>query len=360
MPKQMRTDDNVSSLSEALAAIREQDKTEGSEAAEKSLIALISENPDARKAYTALARVLMKQKKFDYAARAANRAAELAPMEAAPTVLAGFARMRAGDREGAAAAFGDALKIDATSARATLGAALLKLADESYDDALELCERAFALDSSMEKAHQLIVRINLKMGNKTEALQELKSLLDSDGGGKKALRTYARLMRDEGRLDEAIAEAAKGASKGSKSMSRFAQLASMSGKPELAVDEYRNLIARGEASESDNVRFVTVLVSCGALNDARTAMEGLSDRKLLKPVKHKLKGDISLAEGDFGAAVMQFRKACKAAGIDGPEEGGLASDASPEETAKHWAKYTSQGVRTALRDRRKGGGNKAS
>ncbi len=64
-------------------------------------------------------------------------------------------------------------------------------------------------------------------------------------------------------------------------------------------------------------------------------MEGLSDRKLLKPVKHKLKGDISLAEGDFGAAVMQFRKACKAAGIDGPEEGGLASDASPEETAKH-------------------------
>lgn len=339
-----------SALRDALAVIRDLEKAEGPQAAEKALIALIAENQQSHQAYMALTRLLMKQKKFDYATRAADRAVELSPMQAEPVVMAGFARMRAGDRDGAGAAFVDALRIDASSARATLGAAMLKLADESYEDALELSERAVALDPTVERAHQLIVRINMKMGNTSEALEELKTLIDAEGSGQKALRTYARLMRDEGRLDEALADAAAAAKDG-KSMGRLARLASLSGKPDVAIAEYRALLEQGALRDTDRVRFVRLLIVDRAFDDARAQIAELSDRRVIKPIKHTLKGDVAMAEGSYGAAVMQYRKACKSAGIDGLDTNGLEDDANAQDTAKAWARHATQGVRQALRSK---------
>lgn len=335
---------------QSLTAIRQLEKTDGAEAAEKALIALIRNEPENQTAYGALARILMRQKKFDYAVRAADRAAAMAPMEAEPAVLAGFARMRAGDRPGAAVAFRDALAIDSSSARAMLGAAVLKMADENYDDALELCERAVEADPSLERAQQLIVRINMKQGRSDEALAELRGLVDSGRANQRAMRSYVRLMRDNGRLEEAIQHAAQLAGGGSLSRARFSRIAAMSGKPDLAIEEYRRLMDNGDARVSDLLRYVTLLIRAGDTEEARKAIGSLPDRAVLKPFRQKLLGDVARAEGKPDAALVHFRKACKLARIDGPAE--MPAGSSVEDQAAAWAKHAGQAVRNALRTRR--------
>ncbi|WP_132950334.1 tetratricopeptide repeat protein [Rhodovulum bhavnagarense] len=345
----------MSTIRQRLGEIREMERSKGAEAAEKALIALIREVPDNRPAYTALSRVLMKQKKFDYAVRAAEKVVRLAPMEAEPLVLAGFARLRNEDREGAAVAFADALGLDGANTRAMMGAALLKMSEDSHEDALELCERAVALDPDLERAHELIVRINLKQGRKDDALAELRDLVEAGGGSSRALRLYARLMRDEGRLDEALKAAASRLGEDRKSLKRFSQLAAFSGQADLAVDEYRKLAEATDAKPADKVRLIAALIRSGALDEARTGISALPDARVLKPLKHKLSGDIAMAEGQHTAAIALYRKACKAANAQEPDADAIGADAPEEDLAKLWQKHSAQALRVALRARRSPG-----
>lgn len=341
-------------LRQRLAEIREIERAKGPDAAEKALIALIRETPESRPAYTALTRVLMRQKKYDYAARAAEKVVQLAPMEADSLVLAGFARMRNGDRAGAASAFSDALGLDASNTRAMLGAAVLRMSEDAYDDALELSERAVTLDPALERAHELIVRINLKQGRKDEALDELRTLVEEGGGSSRALRLYARVMREEGRLDEALQAAAAHLGDDRKSLARYSRLAAFSGQADLALEEYRKLAEAPEAKMADKVRYVTALIRSGAIDQARAQIAALPDARVLKPLGHKLNGDIALATEQPAAAIALYRKACKAAGAEEPGAGAIPAEATPEEQAKLWQKHSAQALRAALRARRKG------
>ena len=334
----------------SVADIRRLERADGSEAAERALIELIRSEPDNRLAYAALTRVLMRQRKYDYAVRAAERSAALAPLEPEAAILVGFAKMRADDRDGAAMAFRDALALDAHSPRAMMGAAILKMADENYDDALELCERAVEVDPSLEQAHQLIIRINMRQGRTGEALSELQKQLDSGDINERALRNYVRLMNQEGRVEEAIDNLAKLAGGGSLSRARFARLAAMSGKPDRAVEEYRKLVDRGEAKISDQIRLVSFLIRGGQLEEARKAAGNFPKARVLRPFQQRALGDVTLAEGKPDAAIVHYRRACKLARVDMPDEADVTGE-TPEDSARLWARYAQRAVRDGLRHR---------
>ena len=353
---------NTAGIKARLAQVKTLEREQGPEEAERVLIALIREYPDAHQAYAALARVLMKQKKDDYAARAAEKAAALAPLEAKQHTLLGVARMRNDDLAGASQAFAQALQLDKNFAQAIVGAAAVKMADENYDDALALCDRALDIDPSLERASVLVARINMKQGKTDAAAEELRSLLEKDGSNDRALRAYLRLMRKEGRLDEVVdlAEVNLSTDPASpQSVARYARMVAFAGQPELAAEQYRQLIASGNARELDRVRYITALISAGSLDEAREAIPALRDRPAMRPLKDKLTGDVELAAGNPDAATEMYRTACNRARVDGLSDDAAAGQ-SGEALALAWQSHTASALREALREHRSGRAGKAN
>jgi tetratricopeptide (TPR) repeat protein len=346
-------------LKARLNGLKQLERDAGPEAAEKAIIGLIREFPEAAQAYAALARVLMKQKKSDYAARAAEKAAALAPLDAKQHTLLGVARMRNDDLTGATAAFMQALQIDKNFVQAIVGAAAVKMADENYDDALALCDRALDLDPSMQRAHELVARINMKQGKPEAAAEELRSLLEHDGSNDRALKAYLRLMRKEGKLDDVVSLAQTNLSTEPAtphSVARYARMVSFAGKPDLAVEQYRSLIETGAAREVDKVRFVAALIAAGQLDEAREVIEGLKDRRAMKPLKEKLNADIELASGRPEKAIGLYRTACTSARIDGLDD----AQGTPQQQAEAWQSYTAKALREALREHRNEKANRSN
>ncbi|QGX99850.1 tetratricopeptide repeat protein [Roseovarius faecimaris] len=336
--------------------VKQLEREQGPEAAERALIPLVREFPDAHQAYAALARVLMKQKKNDYAARAAEKAAALAPLEARQHTLLGVSRLRNDDLPGASAAFAQALQLDKKFAPAIVGAAAVKMADENFDDALALCDRALDIDPSLERASELVARINMKQGKTDAAVEELRRLVEQGGKNNRALRAYLRLMRKEGRLDEVVSlaeESLATAPATPQSVARYARMVGFAGQPELAVKQYRALIETGNAREVDRVRYIAALIGAGQLDEARAMIPTLKDRPAMKPLKDKLNGDVALASGRPDAAIELYAAACSGARAPEPDPQELAG-LSGEELAQAWQSYTAKALRAALREHRQG------
>lgn len=337
-----------------LADIRKLERAEGPEEAERALISLIREFPDAALAYASLARILMKQKKNDYAARAAEKAAALTPLDPKQHTLLGVARMRNDDLQGASTAFAQALQLDKKFAQAIVGAAAVKMADENYDDALALCDRALDINPGLERASELVARIRMKQGDTAAAADELRALLERDGSNDRALRAYMRLMRKEGTLDEVVSLAEVNLSTepaSPRSVARYARMVSFAGQPGLAVAAYRELLKSGSARELDKVRFIMALIGAGELDEARQMIPTLKDRRAMRPLKDKLLGDVEFAAGTPEAAVEMYKAACTGARIDGlPDE--EAAGLSGAALADAWQAYTARALREALKDYR--------
>lgn len=351
------TDPNAAGIKARLVQLKHLEREQGPEEAERALISLIREFPEAHQAYAALARVLMKQKKNDYAARAAEKAAALAPLEARQHTLLGVTRMRNDDLQGASAAFAQALQLDKKFAPALVGAAAVKMADENFDDALALCDRALDIDPSLERASELVARINMKQGNPDAAADELRKLLEQ-GGNNRALRAYLRLMRKEGRLDEVVSlaeESLATAPATPQSVARYARMVGFAGQPELAVEQYRSLIETGNAREVDRVRYVAALIGAGQIEEARAVIPTLRDRPAMKPLKDKLNGDVELASGRPEAAVELYASACNSARAAEPDAQELAG-LSGTDLAQAWQSHTAKALRAALREHRQARG----
>lgn len=352
------TDQNAAGIKARLVQLKHLEREQGPEEAERALISLIREFPEAHQAYAALARVLMKQKKNDYAARAAEKAAALAPLEARQHSLLGVTRMRNDDLQGASAAFAQALQLDKKFAPALVGAAAVKMADENFDDALALCDRALDIDPSLERASELVARINMKQGNPDAAAEELRKLVEQ-GGNNRALRAYLRLMRKEGRLDEVVSlaeESLATAPATPQSVARYARMVGFAGQPELAVAQYRALIETGNAREVDRVRYVAALIGAGQIDEARAVIPTLRDRPALKPLKDKLNADVELASGRPAEAIALYAAACEAARVPEPPAEDIAG-LSDADRAEAWKSYTAKALRAALREHRQGRGD---
>lgn len=345
-----------SSLRARLKAISKLEKEKGLAVAERALVELIREEASTEpEAFIGLSRLLMKGRKFDDALRAAHKARALAPMEVEPYILAGLIQLRQKDASGAGESFAKALQIDPKSAKATLGAAAVKMSTENYDDALVLCDKVLDLDPSMERAHELIARIRDKQGNTEAAMEELRTLIAQDPSNKRALRGYLQILKREGREVEGLQflEDQSEANPDVNLLKRaLTVVAARSGNSELATAPYREKIAAGTASKVDRIRMIMALIQSGAADEARAQIAALGQSKSLRPIVAKLEGDIALKSGDARLARASYEAACQAARIDPLPSADAAQAQTPEELARVWRNYTAKSIVSASRTRR--------
>ncbi len=351
----MASEKNIS-IRARLGKIRDIEREQGLAAAERALVEVIrEETPTSPEAFIALARILMKGRKLDDALRAALKARALAPLEVESHIMVGLINLRQKDNVAAGESFAKALQIDRTSAKATLGAAAVKLAAENYDDALMLCEKVLDLDPSMERAHELIARIRTKQGNTEEALKELRGIVASDSSNTRALKAYIGILKREGREDEGVQflEDQSDANPNDNRLKRALTLvAARAGNSEKATAPLREKIAAGNASKADHIRLIMAMIASGEVAGAKAAIAELGQQKVLKPVVAKLEGDLAMKAGDAKGAVASYELACKAARVDPLPQAEMIAATTPEALAKAWKTYTAKSVKAAARTRR--------
>ncbi len=346
---------SAGALRARLAQIREVERSEGPAAAEAALVAFLREGTQAHQAFLALARLLTKQGKLEDAVRAAAKAKALAPLEAEPLVALGLIHLRMDRPAVAAEAFADALRLEPNSARAHLGAAAVKMAAEDYEDALALCDRVLDADPTMERAHELMARIKVKMGRTDQAIEDLRALIRKNPENRRLLRAYVGLMRREDREGEALAfleEDAAAHPGDRRRAARFARVAALAGRSDVAAEQFEQKEREGEASQADRVRFIASLIQAGDLDRAREMIGTLGAQRVMKPISLKLEGDVLLKAGDPQAAIGQYEAACRAARVDGLDPAAAAQAASPEARAKLWRAHAQQSLVAAFRERR--------
>ena len=339
-----------------LVKIRELEKEQGLAVAERALVEFIREEAtNSPEAFMALARLLMKGRRFDDALRAAQKSRMLAPLEVEPLIIAGIVHFRLKDNFAAGEAFAKALQLDRNSARATLGAAAVKMAEESYDDALALCKRVLELDATLDRAAELIARIHVKKGDTEAALAALLGLIRKNPANKRALRAYVGLMKRENRMDEAVSffQAESAANPEDNRRKRvLSAVAARAGNVDLAAAPYREKIEAGTASQVDRIRLAMTLIQAGQNDQAREAIAGLGSQRVLKPVVAKLEGDIALKSGDAAAAVQSYEAACRAAKVAPLGEEAAKAAETVEALARLWKDHTVKSVLSAVKTRR--------
>lgn len=345
-----------SSVRARLVKIRDIEKDQGLAAAERALVEFIREEAtNSPEAFIALARLLMKGRRFDDALRAAQKARMLAPLEVEPLIIAGLVQIRLKDNFAAGETFAKALQLDRNSARATLGAAAVKLAEESYDDALALCHRVLELDATLDRAAELAARIHVKKGDTEAALVALRDLIHKSPTNKRALRAYLGLMKRENRMDEAVSffEAESAANPDDNRRKRLlSAVAARAGNADLAAAPYREKIEAGTASPLDRIRLAMTLIQAGQNDQAREAIAALGAQRVMKPVVAKLEGDIALKSGDAAGAVQSYEAACRAAKVAPLDEDAAKAAETVEALARLWKDHTVKSVMSAVKARR--------
>ena len=279
----------------------------------------------------------------------------LAPLEVEPLIIAGLVHFRMKDNFAAGETFAKALQLDRNSARATLGAAAVKMAEESYDDALALCKRVLELDATLDRAAELIARIHVKKGDTEAALAALLGLIRKNPANKRALRAYVGLMKRENRMDEAVSffQAESAANPEDNRRKRvLSAVAARAGNVDLAAAPYREKIEAGTASQVDRIRLAMTLIQAGQNDQAREAIAALGSQRVLKPVVAKLEGDIALKSGDAAAAVQSYEAACRAAKVAPLGEEAAKAAETVEALARLWKDHTVKSVLSAVKTRR--------
>lgn len=349
------TTDASGNLREKLKQVREIERTSGLAAAERALVDILREGPQSHQAFLALSQVLIKQKKFEDALRAAEKAKALAPLEATPLIAIGFANIRRRDQSAAAEAFAEAIRLDPTSARAHLGAAAVKMADEDYESALALCDKVIDIDPTMDRAHELIARILMKKGQTAEALTELQSIVQKSPSNQRVLRAYMQLMRREERGDEALKflEAEAAANPDDKLRARrLALVGARSGDASYATEHYEEMAKQGEVGIPDKMRFIVELIHAGDLDRAQAEIASLGEKKILRPMIAKLNGDIALKKDDADEAVLQYQTACRTARVAMLDPAIEAEGGTAIEKARLWRSHTRKAITMAAHRRR--------
>lgn len=338
-----------------LSRIREIEKSQGLPEAEKALVEAIRDGEQSHMAFLALARILLKQKKYEDAMRAANKAKTIAPLDAEPLVAIGMISLKMEDQARAAQAFADALRIDPSSTRANLGAAAVKMASEDYDDALKICQRVLDLDPSMTKAQELVARINMKRGRSDLAMRDIKTLVEKDPDNRRTMRAYLRLMQSEGQGKEIVdfLKADVEAHPGDKArVNRLSRIAMQAGRPDVVVEHYGHMIDDGRSKMGDRVRYAMALIEAGDIDKAQELAVGMEAQRALKPISALLNGNIALKTGDADLALRHYQASCRAANLPPLDPAEEAAAADPIAKANLWRAHTTKAIMAGKRQRR--------
>lgn len=341
------------SIETKLAGIRALFKESGPAAAERATIELLRDEPTSSKAFSALARILARQNRYDDAARAAEKAKGLAPLEIEPLLMLGFIRLRDKDQAKAATAFSEAIALDPSSTRALLGAAVVKMTDDSLEEAEILCQRALDLNPSMDRGHELMARITLRKGNKPEAMEQLKALASRSPGNARATRALVQIMNSEGKKEELLEFLEQDVAADpddSRRIYRLSRVAASSGRPDIAVEHYRRLAGGNDAKLTDKIRLIAALIENGDLDEAEAKTVDLGTAKVMAPITAKIRGDIALKSGEVGSALSQYKQACIAARVSPLDSAEEVKAKSPEEKAKLWKAHSRLKIVEAARE----------
>ena len=231
----------------------------------------------------------------------------------------------------------------------------VKMSDESYEDALALCEKVLDIDPTIDRAHELVARIQMRKGNTDEALAELKSIVQKSPENQRALRAYLQLMRREKRSDEALQfiEAEAAANPGDKLRNRrLARVGAMMGDASYATQQYEESARQGKVGIADRLRFIMELINAGETERAQTEIASLGDSKVLRPVVSKLNGDIALKSDDPAEAITHYQTACRAARVEMLDAAAEAEGTTPLEKARLWRAHTREAITIAAHGRR--------
>lgn len=346
------TADSTASAEARLAEIRSIFKEKGAAAAERATIDLLKDEPKSAKAFMALSRVLARQKRHDDAARAAEKAKGLAPLEIEPLLMIGFVRLREKNHAAAATAFSEALALDATSTRALMGAAVVKMGQGALDEAENLCARAIEQSPNLERAHELMARIRVRSGEKTGAIDKLKELALRSPGNTRATKALVQLMNSEDRKDELLAFFEQDVADNpgdSRRIYRLSVVAINLGRADLAVEHCKAAADSETANISDKVRLIAALTANNDLNEAEAQIGSLGEAKVLQPIATKLRGDIAMQAENHAKAISLYQDACKAARIEPLSGADLAEAGTDEEKAKLWKSYSRKEIVEAVR-----------
>lgn len=337
-----------------LAAIRKLVRRGELEKAEKALTQRLEADPRSPDLVIMLARVLGLQKRHEEAARAFERAMELAPLSPEPSLRGGISQLRLGDTDRAVELFENALKLDPKLARAHLGLGAAKFLAGAYDDALDAVGEAIRLDPELARAHEVAARAHVRSGDEESAISELQTALEVDPGNERVMTLLARLLARENRSDEALsllqshAETVPDDRRALRKVARFAMRAK---QPELAVTTYRRLSERPDALPTDKLRLIGALIDNNETEEAEALLQKVPKRRALQPVASKFIGDISFQRGKFIEAIDHYKRSCARAEGETAPEGvdGMAT----EEAADAWRVHAAKVLESGRRARRK-------
>ncbi|MFK7939332.1 MAG: tetratricopeptide repeat protein [Roseovarius sp.] len=336
-----------------MASIRETEKASGLSAAVKETIDFLHTQPEVYQGFVMLARLLTKQRRFDDARRAAERAKALAPLEAEPLIALGFIGLRRDEYSEASIAFAEAISLDPSSARAHLGAAAVKMHDENFDEARMLCDKVLELDPSMDRAHELKARILMRQGKPDDAVEDLQSMLIANPKNKRAVIAYVRLMRSQDKTDEALAFLEDNLALGEndrKGLHRLAQVAARAGKPEVAVEKYKPRATGDKARINDKIHYIMALTAASDFDTAEAEIAKLGDKPAHQAVAAKLRGDIAMKGDKPAEALALYKQACDTGRVPAPATDDPQADIA--ERAQLWKTHSRKGLLAAIKEKR--------
>ncbi len=338
----------------SFADIRKIEQSSGLAAAERAVVEFLVSDPKSTQAFVALSRLLRKQQKYDDALRAAEKARGLAPLEVEPVIAEGFVHVRKQDHEAATRVFAEAINLDPGSARAHVGAAAVKFAAEDYDAALEIIDRALKTDPSMERAFELKARILIKKGDKAGAAMVLQHLVGESPRNDRALKAYMRLMRADGRGEEAYDFIAKDAAAhpGDRvRATRLAKVALRSGKPDIAVEQTRKFVEAGSKRPDDGLRYISALIESKRFEEAEKEIAALGEKRIMAPIAAKLRGDMALKAEKPEEAIAFYRQSCRVARLNPLKAEDEKKGETAQQRAKLWRSHNRRALSGLVRER---------
>lgn len=166
---------------------------------------VIRMDPTLSEAWSHLGTCLAELENHRDAEQAHLKAAALEPSSAHILARWGHARLRAGREEQAAGLFQQAISLDAASAEAHLGQALIAERQGHVSQALEAVDRAVSHQADMHMAWMVRARLSARQGDWTQALTEIDRVLAALPLNRDALSMRACFLTSAGHADQAAA-----------------------------------------------------------------------------------------------------------------------------------------------------------
>lgn len=261
-------------LEHAVGLIRSENLTD----ARQVLEGIVAARPDEAEALHQLARIALKEDRFDEAVGYLERALTAAPNAVSVHVTYGNVRRAKGELDLAARLYSRALDVDADCVEACLNLGMVSCERGELEQGIALLEKATRINPDSFEAHH-------NLGNALRAQDRFEA----------AVRSYQRALQIEPEAGD----------------THFALGLSCQalGKHDVALPAYRRAVENGVNDPEVHYRMGNLLYEMGRLQDARNCLERTLNSRPDFAEAHNGMATILLAMGELEGAVREFRRA---------------------------------------------------